>query len=330
MTRARWWGAVVAAALALTAGAAAPAGAAPSVDPRLTQPLYVDTQSQALDAMRAAKAAGDTALAARLKVIASAPQARWVGDWTATSQVRTSVAEYVKAARTAKRTPAIVIYAIPNRDCGGYSGGGLTPATYPAWIAQVAKGLADGAVGGSSRALVMLEPDALMSDCVDATRNRLIKDAAATLSATGAWVYLDAGHSHWRTPADTATRLKAAGIFRARGFFTNVSNFNATSDETAYARQVGAALAAKGVGSTHRHFVVDTSRNGQATANGQWCNPPGQGLGVRPALSTAGKARDGLLWVKRPGESDGPCNGGPAAGQWWQQYALDLVRLRAR
>ena len=38
---------------------------------------------------------------------------------------------------------------------------------------------------------------------------------------------------------------------------------------------------------------------------------------------------DGYLWVKRPGESDGACNGGPGAGQWWQAYALDLVRYRA-
>ncbi|WP_186812608.1 glycoside hydrolase family 6 protein [Cellulomonas composti] len=318
---------------ALPAAPVAALGVAPSgseVDPRLTQPLYVDTESQALEAVRAAKAAGNTALAAKLKIISSAPQARWVGDWGTLEQTRASVAQYVKAARTAKRTPAIVVYAIPNRDCGGYSGGGLTPETYPGWIAQIAKGLTDGAVSGSSRAIVLLEPDALMSDCADATRNRLLKDATAALAATGAWVYLDAGHSNWRSATDTAARLKAAGVGKARGFFTNVSNFNATSDEQAYGRDVGTALSRLGVGSAHRHFVVDTSRNGQATANGQWCNPPGQGLGRRPALSTAGYPLDGLLWVKRPGESDGACNGGPAAGQWWQQYALDLVRLRAR
>jgi endoglucanase len=31
------------------------------------------------------------------------------------------------------------------------------------------------------------------------------------------------------------------------------------------------------------------------------------------------------LWVKRPGESDGSCNGGPAAGQWWRDKALELA-----
>ena len=35
------------------------------------------------------------------------------------------------------------------------------------------------------------------------------------------------------------------------------------------------------------------------------------------------------LWVKRPGESDGPCNGGPSAGQWWPEYALGLAQRQS-
>jgi endoglucanase len=30
--------------------------------------------------------------------------------------------------------------------------------------------------------------------------------------------------------------------------------------------------------------------------------------------------------VKPPGESDGECNGGPAAGRWWPEYALGLAQ----
>lgn len=236
---------------------------------------------------------------------------------------------YVKAAAKVKRTPLVVVYAVPGRDCGGQSAGGLTASAYKTWIRSVAAGLEDGAVKGKSRALVALEPDSLMMDCAGSSRSALIAYAAKTLAATGAWVYLDAGHSRWRTPTDTATRLKAAGIRYARGFFTNVSNFNATSAEKRYATRVGASLKAKGITAAHRHYVVDTSRNGTATAKGQWCNPPRQGLGVKPRLSTSKGALDGYLWVKRPGESDGACNGGPGAGQWWQAYALDLVRYRA-
>jgi endoglucanase len=32
------------------------------------------------------------------------------------------------------------------------------------------------------------------------------------------------------------------------------------------------------------------------------------------------------LWIKRPGESDGTCNGGPPAGTFWDAYAIGLVR----
>jgi endoglucanase len=38
---------------------------------------------------------------------------------------------------------------------------------------------------------------------------------------------------------------------------------------------------------------------------------------------------DAYLWIKRPGESDGSCHGGPPAGAWWPDYALGLAR-RAR
>jgi len=38
---------------------------------------------------------------------------------------------------------------------------------------------------------------------------------------------------------------------------------------------------------------------------------------------------DAYLWIKRPGESDGTCNGGPAAGGWWIAGALELARNAA-
>jgi endoglucanase len=72
-------------------------------------------------------------------------------------------------------------------------------------------------------------------------------------------------------------------------------------------------------------FVVDTSRNGLGS-NGEWCNPTGRALG-RPATGDTGAANvHAYLYVKRPGESDGTCNGGPAAGAWWAEYALGLAQ----
>jgi endoglucanase len=127
-------------------------------------------------------------------------------------------------------------------------------------------------------------------------------------------------------------------------------------------------------------FVVDTSRNGKGTLNvtpysaapynqpasvisgltaGNWCNPPGAGLGLPPTATTGVPLLDAYLWVKTPGQSDGSCDiaGGarawdysqynpwglsgddaqkhfdplwgmvdPAAGSWFNAQALDLVK----
>ena len=125
-------------------------------------------------------------------------------------------------------------------------------------------------------------------------------------------------------------------------------------------------------------FVIDTSRNGTgpldasiyaaapygqpaaviSTLNsGNWCNPPGAGLGLRPGPSSV-PLLDAYLWIKIPGESDGSCDiaGGarawdfslynpwgikpkaqdhfdplwgrvdPAAGDWFPEQALELAR----
>jgi endoglucanase len=127
------------------------------------------------------------------------------------------------------------------------------------------------------------------------------------------------------------------------------------------------------------HFIIDTSRNGRGPLNGaqysaapygqpaivtaaltggNWCNPPGAGLGLRPTANTGVALLDAYLWVKVPGESDGSCDiaGGarawdytqydpwsltgdaqnhfdplwgmvdPAAGLWFPQQALQLAQ----
>jgi endoglucanase len=128
------------------------------------------------------------------------------------------------------------------------------------------------------------------------------------------------------------------------------------------------------------HFVVDTSRNGQGPndmsayaaapynqpasvisglAAGNWCNPPGAGLGLAPTTHTGLPLVEAYVWVKTPGQSDGQCDvaGGarawdytqynpwnwdatqqqnndplwgiadPAAGTWFPQQALQLATL---
>jgi endoglucanase len=145
--------------------------------------------------------------------------------------------------------------------------------------------------------------------------------AITTLKRNGATkVYLDAGHSGWINVDTMANRLKRAGLESADGFALNVSNFQTTANETAYGEQISGLVGGK-------HFVIDTARNGNGS-NGEWCNPMGRAIGTHPTTNTGRPLIDALLWLKTPGESDGLCNGGPAAGNWWPEYAQALVQNR--
>jgi endoglucanase len=82
-----------------------------------------------------------------------------------------------------------------------------------------------------------------------------------------------------------------------------------------------------------RHFVIDTSRNGNGgpkvadnDSEASWCNPAGRALGSPPTTETGEPLCDAFLWIKKPGESDGACNGGPKAGEFWPERALELAK----
>ena len=279
--------------------------------------FYVDAQSNArrtVEAWRSSRP-GDAAL---MEKIASAPQASWFGGWNA--DVRADVNHAVSTAAATNALPVLVAYNIPQRDCGSYSAGGASSADgYRSWISEFARGIA------ARNAIVILEPDALSGmDCLNSTdrqtRLDLLTHAVKTLSDAGAMVYIDAGHSRWHSVETMAPRLKAAGIDRAAGFSLNVSNFHRTADQVTYGNALSALVGGK-------HYVIDTSRNGLGAAgDSEWCNPDGRALGERPTSNTGHPLVDAYLWVKRPGESDGACNGHPAAGTWMPEYALGLAK----
>ena len=54
--------------------------------------------------------------------------------------------------------------------------------------------------------------------------------------------------------------------------------------------------------------------------------PAGRALGSPPTTDTGDPLVDAFLWLKKPGESDGQCNGGPKAGKFWQEQALELAK----
>jgi endoglucanase len=285
---------------------------------------YVDPQSHARREAAALRASDPTA-AALFDKIGDHAQADWFGDWNGTATVAGAVGARVRVIEDAGALPVFVLYAIPGRDCNGYSGGGMpSAAAYRTWMREVAKGL------GQSKAAIILEPDALaLMDCLSqaqrSERLGLLADAVDVLTENrNLAVYLDAGHSGWHGAATMAERLRAAGVAGARGFALNVSNFNTTSRELAYGRDLAGRLDGK-------HFVIDTSRNGLGPSSEPeaWCNPSGRALGERPTHATGDALADAYLWIKRPGESDGACKGGPAAGVWWPEYAKGLAERAA-
>jgi endoglucanase len=264
--------------------------------------------------------------AALIAKIADVPQARWLGEWS--GEIETVSRNYVKAATRAGKVSLLVAYNLPYRDCGQYSAGGASRgAKYKEWIDALGRG-----IGPSHRAIVVLEPDALghlEDECLSAEakaeRLQLLRYAVDELEALpGVSVYLDAGHPRWANADVMAERLRQAGVERARGFAINVSNYVATNECLEYGKRIVAALG------SDVHFVVDTSRNGNgppdAEGEAAWCNPTGRALGERPTTETGDPAADAFVWIKNPGESDGTCSGGPEAGQWFEERALELAR----
>lgn len=174
-------------------------------------------------------------------------------------------------------------------------GGAANRRDYLHWIDGLVSAL------GSTRAAVVLEPDAVAADCHNAARAAELAAATRRLAKAGHYVYLDAGHPRWRSTGEMAERLLESGISNAEGFSVNVSNRQTTQDS--YGRELSDLVG-------NREFVIDTSRNGLGPPpEGQWCNVAKQALGQRPTTRPHLPGVAALLWIKRPGESDGLCGG---------------------
>ncbi|GAA3851636.1 glycoside hydrolase family 6 protein [Streptomyces lannensis] len=290
--------------------------------PKASDPFWVNPGGNAARQVTAYEKAGRAAEADRIRKIAEQPTGEWIGPENPAQEAR----GFTEAAARADRTALLVLYNIPHRDCGQFSQGGAADGdAYRAWIDGVARGI------GDRRAMVVLEPDAVLhmvDGCTPAEfheeRYDLLKGAITALKALkNAKVYLDAGNAGWQHADRIFEPLQRAGVEQADGFAVNVSNFYSTQDSTGYGKQLSERIGGK-------PFVIDTSRNGNGPYTDgdpqeRWCNPPRRALGEAPTTDTADPLVDAYLWVKRPGESDGTCKGGPKAGQWWPSYALDLT-----
>ncbi|WP_433918830.1 glycoside hydrolase family 6 protein [Streptomyces canus] len=332
-TRARVSAAVLGAALLLAAcsssgdgnkeGEGGKAGAGITQQPKEADPFWVNPDGNAAQQVAAYVKSGKDDEADQIRKIAQQPTGEWIGPENPEQEAR----GFTEAADKAGRTALLVLYNIPHRDCGQYSQGGAADGNaYRTWIDGVAARI------GDRSATVILEPDAVLhlvdgctKDEFHEERYDLLTGAIEKLkSLKNTKVYLDAGNAGWGHPDEIFEPLKWAGVAKADGFSVNVSNFYSTKDSITYGKQLSAKVG-------NKHFVIDTSRNGNGPYKGgdeneRWCNPPGRALGETPTIKTADPLVDAYLWVKRPGESDGECKGGPKAGEWWPTYALKLAQ----
>lgn len=263
--------------------------------------------------------------AALMEKLGEQPTAMWVGDWV--PDVQTWVMRQTRKHARGGYLPVFVAYNIPKRDCGQHSKGGAAAGpAYKEWINKFARGI------GNRKAVVILEPDGLplLDKCLDAPdqkeRLALVRYAVNAFAALGqTYVYLDAGHSGWVPADEMGKRLMQAGIDHATGFSLNVSNYKSNDELIEFGTKVAASAGGK-------PFIIDTSRNGNGPPDAvgdteaSWCNPRGRAMGTFPTAKTGNPLVHAFFWVKKPGESDGECNGGPKAGQWWTDIALELAR----
>lgn len=253
--------------------------------------------------------------------IASQPQAKWFTN-AYNDSVDSDVRAITDAAASQHQVPVLVVYAIPNRDCGGASSGGAGDFDrYRTFVDHLAEGL------GPASSIVVLEPDALSNlDCLSA-QERTDRFAGLAYAAhtvhqhsPAARVYYDAGNSVWQPDRVMAKRLQQSGINQdGNGIALNVANFNPTSDEVHYGKAILRSLSNHDLG-----MVIDTSRNGSGAAGGRsHCDPPGRSLGTLPTADTRTSNVDAYLWVKHPGQADGCL---ASAGTFVPSYAYGLIR----
>ncbi|MFF1817595.1 glycoside hydrolase family 6 protein [Kribbella sp. NPDC058245] len=295
-------------------------GTPPGNPVQLTSGFYVDPNSNPL--VWVGKNPGDNANTIN-NAIASKPMSRWFGGWN--TNLADDINNYVGPADAADKLPVLVAYNVPGRDaCGGHSGGGAAgEAAYQEWIQTFAAAI------GTRPALVVLEPDSIGDfQCITDVKEKeaRIRMLAFALQAfkdfaPNTWTYADATNKGWGSGIGTgelASRLTSIGVANAHGLAVNVSNYYRTAETITFMNELNSHL------STPKPFVIDTSRNANGSAGGaNWCNPAGRKLG---SVAQQGGGAEMLLWVKVPGDSDGPCGeSGEQAGSFDPQLALQLI-----
>lgn len=309
-------------------------------------PPAPDGSKEQIDRLRDA---GRDRAADLVKTMTKTPQAVWFTSGTP-KEVRKAVRKVSNRAADKKAVPTLVVYNVPGRDCSQYSSGGAgSDAAYRDWI----DGFADG-LKKKQKVIVVVEPDGLTnlpSDCPNAypgqdvgtfpnpepgtlTAGRIADIAYAgkviRKANTKALVYLDSGHSAWKSVADATSRLRAAGVDRAQGFSLNVSNHQWTPNLSAYGTWISSCLAlhpdaattkptdcgdqyySGGPANDFQGVALDPQQAWSATASDPTANTAGIDSRYAAALAAAGVKPKAHFVVDTSRNGQGPWV--PAAG----------------
>ncbi|MFF0904007.1 UNVERIFIED_CONTAM: glycoside hydrolase family 6 protein [Kocuria sp. CPCC 205316] len=280
--------------------------------------MWVDPINFPLQQAQVYASQGRTGDANLMQRMGEQPVGIWIGDWGGMSP--SILSGKLQAAAALQQEAFIIVYNIVGRDNGHYSAGGAqTIAAYKAWI--------DGYVAAcapyAEYVTAVIEPDALadltnVAQGNQAGRIECLQYACSQFKAIGCHVSMDAGHSNWNAASIMAGRLQQVGTQNFHTFALNTSNNRPQSEILPFGSQLSGLMSGM-------KAIIDTSRNG-ADSGGDWCNPPGMKFGPTPTFNTGISWVYAFHWLKRVGESDGFCNGGPSAGAWWPEYALDIAR----
>lgn len=252
-----------------------------------------------------------------LKRIDLIPTFVWLNGDRSEAEVVKQVTEHLTKA--AGKVVGFSLYAIPGRDGGNYSAGGVKDMpTYKAYVGAIGYAIQE---AGNPRVDVVIETDALglnlptAYEALNAAVDILRKNSNTKVFLTA---------SEWITDTnDMAQRLIGAGVKRAAGVAVNVSGRSVFPDIENYVKDILTKI-----GDPKLCYLIDTSRNGVKTS-GQgekaWCNTPGTKLGQAPQIFESGP-KYAYAWVKPPFESDGQCEGGPAAGALWVDGLINIAK----
>lgn len=200
-----------------------------------------------------------------LAKISLRPKAQWFGAWISNATIGTKIDQYIANATGGDPDTLVQLTMFRMKPWEHDTCKRLPTdaeiSSYKQWTTRAAQAI------GSQHTALILQPDGPFALCAPKQAtiySRLVAYAAKKYSALPhTSVYIDAGASDWpsKDPKKAADIAVAGGVKYARGFAFNSTHYATTPNEIAAGTLVVAELNRRGI--TDKHFVINTSSNGQ-------------------------------------------------------------------